>query len=118
LHNKVLSAYDGDEGYKLILKNKDEIFLIISDMNMPRVNGLELKRLIEDTPELKLRAIPFIFHTSVAESLVVKEAYALNIQGYMAKQMDIKKTISLLEKFVGFWSETMHPSYFMVSTKL
>jgi CheY-like chemotaxis protein len=116
--NTVLSAYDGEEAYKLIQKHKDDLFLIICDMNMPKVNGLELKHLIENTPDLKLKAIPFIFHTSVTDSLIVKEAYSLNIQGYMEKKSDYNQTVALLRHFITFWSNTMHPTYFMPEVQL
>jgi CheY-like chemotaxis protein len=108
----VLSAYDGEEGYRLIEKHQDNIFLIISDLNMPKLNGLELKRMIENTPHLKLRAIPFIYHSSIQDPLVVKEAYALGIQGYMQKQDDFSQTVQNLRCFIDFWTSTIHPNLF------
>lgn len=111
--NVMYSAYDGDEGVELIEKHKNDTFLVISDVNMPRLTGLELKRMIENSPVLKLRAIPFIFHTSVQDPVVVKEAYALGIQGYMVKQTNLKKTIGNLRHFISFWCSTAHPTYYM-----
>jgi CheY-like chemotaxis protein len=116
--NPVLSAYNGEDGFSLIRENKNNIFLIISDMNMARVNGLELKRLIESTPELKMKAIPFVFHSTVTDELVVKEAYSLNIQGYIQKRSDVKTSVEVLRHFIEFWTKTMHPNYFMDKTAL
>src|SRR5688500_4424288 len=83
---QVVSAFDGDEAFRLLGECKDNIFLIVCDISMPRVTGLELKRLIENSAILKLKAIPFIFHTSIVDPVIVKEAYALGIQGYMRKE--------------------------------
>ena len=47
-------------------KTKDELFLIISDMNMPKMNRLELKRAIDDDVILKKKSIPFIFSSNEA----------------------------------------------------
>ncbi|MEW6470351.1 MAG: response regulator [Bacteroidota bacterium] len=63
--NEVKSAYDGEDGLSLIKSNKTNIFMVISDINMPRMNGLQLKRVIEGTPELKLRSIPFVFKPAI-----------------------------------------------------
>jgi response regulator RpfG family c-di-GMP phosphodiesterase len=48
--NEVKYAENGEEGLKLIMENKDRIFVIVSDINMPKMNGLEMKRIIEPRP--------------------------------------------------------------------
>lgn len=108
--NEVISAYDGAEGYAALKRHKLDIFMIICDINMPKVNGLELKRMIETTPELKLRAIPFIFHTSQHNPIVVKEAFALGIQGFVKKSADVTQSLRQLELLVNFWSTSVHPN--------
>ncbi|HEX8516695.1 MAG TPA: response regulator [Bacteroidia bacterium] len=109
-NNEVLSAYDGEQGFRLLKENKDDIFLVICDINMPKINGLELKRLIEGTPELKMKAIPFIFHSTHDSGLVVKEAYSLGIQGFVRKADDFTKSVSHLDIIVKFWSSIVHPN--------
>lgn len=108
--NEVVSAYDGEQAFEFLKKNKDPIFIIICDINMPKVNGLELKRLIEGTPELKLKAIPFVFHSTQSSSIVVKEAYALGIQGFIKKSDDISKSVNELDTIIKFWSSVVHPN--------
>jgi CheY-like chemotaxis protein len=108
--NEVISAFNGEEALQVIKENKDDIFLIICDINMPKINGLELKRVIEGTPELKIKAIPFIFHTTHATDLVIKEAYSLGIQGFIQKSNDLSKSVSNLDIIVKFWSTIVHPN--------
>jgi DNA-binding NarL/FixJ family response regulator len=108
--NEVISAYNGEEAFNLIKENKDDIFIIICDINMPRINGLELKRMIEGTPELKLKAIPFIFHSTHDSGIVVKEAYALGIQGFIKKSADITESVSHLGIIIELWSSIVHPN--------
>src|SRR5689334_5196859 len=84
-NNQIVFAANGEEALEKIRENRENIFLIISDINMPRINGLELKRIIEGTPELKLCAIPFIFHSAHDNPLVVKEAFSMGIQGFIKK---------------------------------
>lgn len=108
--NEVVSAYDGAEGLNLIRSNKDDIFIIICDINMPKINGLELKRVIEGTPELKIKAIPFVFHSIHDSGIIVKEAYALGIQGFVRKSDDLTKSYTNLEILIRFWSSIVHPN--------
>src|SRR4051812_15102316 len=66
LKNQIKSFADGLKAYEYLIKTKDEIFIILCDVDMPKMDGLELKRLIEMTPELKIKAIPFFFHSNSA----------------------------------------------------
>jgi CheY-like chemotaxis protein len=109
---KVLSAFDGQEALRLIDKHKSEIFAVVSDIRMPKLNGFELKRIIDSNPELRMLAMPFIFHSSAVDPIIVKEAYSLGIQGFIEKSDDLKKTVSILAHFIRFWSLTVHPSVF------
>ncbi|MFY9311536.1 MAG: response regulator [Bacteroidia bacterium] len=112
-NNEVVSAYNGEEAYEMLKVMKDSIFIIICDVNMPRVNGLELKRMIEGTPELKLRAIPFVFHSTHDSGIVVKEAYSLGIQGFIKKSDDMLQSVSNLEELIRFWGSIVHPNSVM-----
>jgi CheY-like chemotaxis protein len=109
-NNDLKKAHHGEEGLELIKKYKEDIFLIVSDISMPRMNGLELKRVIEGTPELKIKAIPFIFHSSSDDSIVVKEAYSLGIQGFVKKSIDITESVQNLGIIIKFWSSIVHPN--------
>lgn len=108
--NEVVSAYDGEEAFHLLKNNKDDIFIIICDINMPKINGLELKRMIEGTPELKIKAIPFVFHSTHDSGIVVKEAYALGIQGFIKKGEDLTQSVTNLDILIRFWSTIVHPN--------
>ena len=108
--NEVVSAYNGEEALELLKKNKDNIFLIISDIGMPKINGLELKHMVESTPELKIKAIPFIFHSTNDSPIIIKEAYSMGIQGFIKKSADPTQSVQNLEIIVKFWSSIAHPN--------
>lgn len=109
LPNQVVSCMDGSEAYNYLKETKDEIFIILSDLNMPKMDGLELKRLIDMTPELKLKAIPFIFHSSTSSNEEIKTAYSLNIQAFVTKASSIDGTIKSLQHIIALWSDCVHP---------
>jgi len=81
LDNNIFEAEDGLDGVKLLRAQK--IDLIISDWNMPKMDGLELLRTIKDYPELA--AIPFIMITSESEKDKVDEAFKAGVNQYICK---------------------------------
>lgn len=108
--NEIIYGRDGEEGLELIHKNKDNIFMIVSDINMPRMNGLELKRMIEGTPILKIKSIPFVFRTAHNNVVVIKEAYSLGIQGLFIKTADPKDLYDHIEILLKCWTTAVHPN--------
>jgi DNA-binding NtrC family response regulator len=98
-----------DEALEHLKKNADEIFLIISDMAMPRVNGMEFKKLIDQDPYLKQKAIPFIFACNSISRKDVIEAYKYNVQGYFQKPMLPAQQADMLEIIIQYWINSVHP---------
>jgi response regulator RpfG family c-di-GMP phosphodiesterase len=108
--NEILCAQNGEDGLKLIQEHKDNIFMIVSDINMPKMNGFEMKRVIEGTPELKMKSIPFIFQTTHNNVVVIKEAYSLNIQGLLFKTSNLNELQKRVELILTYWTTVVHPN--------
>jgi CheY-like chemotaxis protein len=109
LNNKVHSCYDGHEALVFLRENNEEIFAIISDLNMPKMDGLELKRMIDLIPELKVKCIPFFFHSNSATTEEVSKAYSMNIQGYLRKAIKTEETVACLCCLINLWTKCIHP---------
>lgn len=91
-------------------KNADEIFLIISDMNMPIMNGMEFKKAMDRDEYLRQKSIPFIFASSSPNKSDVIEAYQYRVQGYFKKPTTVKKQAEMLEKIIQYWISCLHPT--------
>ncbi|MDF2437333.1 MAG: histidine kinase [Bacteroidota bacterium] len=107
--NHCVFCSNGQEALDFLRTTNEEVFVVLSDLNMPVMDGLELKRAIENDNILKSKAIPFIFHSSTGNPEEIKTAYSLNIQGYFAKSMKLEGTIKSLNKIVDFWTDCIHP---------
>jgi CheY-like chemotaxis protein len=101
--------YDPEEALEHLKKTNDNIFLIISDMNMPKMNGLELKHAIDSDRKLKKKAVPFIFSSTSVTRSQLEEAYDYRLQGYFIKPNDVKGMAQQLKKIIDYWSESIHP---------
>lgn len=111
VRNEIRTFPNGQEAYDFIRDTKEEIFFIISDINMPKMDGLELKRRLESVADIRARSIPFIFHSSQISPAEVRTAFTLGIQGFIEKD-DYSKTVKLLKAIFYFWSNCIHPKDF------
>src|SRR5690606_26464136 len=80
--NPLLVAGDGVEAWEM-LQDLPRPYLIITDINMPRMNGIELLRKIRQSKEFR-DSIVFALTTSNEEQDKI-DAYELNVAGYMLK---------------------------------
>ncbi|MGI9260369.1 MAG: response regulator [Gammaproteobacteria bacterium] len=104
--NPVIVAKDGIEGWAA-LQNMKRPFLILLDINMPRMNGLELLRMIRHDENFH-NTIVFVLTTSTDEKDKF-EAYNLNVAGYMLKSDMGTSFIRAIEMVEQYWKVIEFP---------
>jgi CheY-like chemotaxis protein len=98
--NPVTVARDGIEGWEA-LQTLPRPFLIILDINMPRMSGIELLKEIRASEKFR-DSIVFILTTSTDEKDKF-EAYHLNVAGYMVKSDMGTSFIRAIEMVKKYW---------------
>ena len=97
LFKTVVLASNGEEGhtkFKEITSSGYSIDLVLSDINMPKMNGIEmLEKIRELAPD-----VPFIFTTARSESEYLMKAIELNVDHYALKPIDMEDILSRVEK--------------------
>lgn len=89
IFKEVITAVDGEDGYEKYNEHKQTIDLILSDINMPRLNGIEMLEKIRKTDG----DIPFIFTTARSETEYLLKAIELNVNHYALKPVNIEDII-------------------------
>ncbi|NTS42678.1 response regulator [Flavisolibacter sp. BT320] len=87
-------------------------FLILSDINMPKLNGLALKRKIHTDAALQAKCIPYLFFTTTASKGAVIEAYSSSAQGFFIKERsmaELEKTINII---IEYWQRCYAPNHY------
>jgi CheY-like chemotaxis protein len=79
--------------------------IIILDLNLPRMNGLEVLAIIKSNDALK--SIPVIVMSSSTSDKDVSSAYSLNANCYTKKPLEIDQFINVMESIRRFWLETV-----------
>ncbi|MFD2571907.1 response regulator [Spirosoma soli] len=108
----VLFFENGQQAVEYLKGTDQRPFLIISEVSLHIMNGLELRRLIEQDAALRKRAIPFIFFTHPIDKELVEEAYELTIQGFFEKRQNLAEMRRQLQAIVDYWSNCLHPNRF------
>jgi CheY-like chemotaxis protein len=109
ISNSLVIKENGEEALDYLKTNTDNLFLILCDINMPRMNGRELKEHIEKENNLKYRSIPFVYLSTSSDPGDIKAAYDLNAQSYFSKPSTFEKTINLLSSIISYWNYASVP---------
>ena len=92
------------------LKSKKEVpFIIISDINLPRMDGFELRKKILREADITDKSIPFIFWSTTTSEAQIKKAYDLSAHGFFLKGRTYKELKDGLEEIVRYWSKSLAP---------
>jgi CheY-like chemotaxis protein len=84
-NNKLVFFGDSIQALEYLTNTEIEPFIVLSDINMPKLNGMELREKIHNNEDLRLKCIPYLFFSTKAEQKHVIEAYSRSIQGFFVK---------------------------------
>jgi two-component system, cell cycle response regulator DivK len=93
---EILEAFDGVEGVKSAGENIPN--LILMDIMMPKMDGLEATRIIK--ADIKTKYIPIIALTSYAMKGDREKTIEAGCDGYIAKPIDIQELLKTIEHFL------------------
>ena len=108
--SKVEYFDDAVEALEHLKQNDDEIFLIISDMNMPRMNGMDFKKAIDNDSALRGKSIPFIFATSASVKSEITQAFDYRVQGFFRKPDTTEEQADMFDIIIKYWIISSHPN--------
>ncbi len=109
--NQLIFLKGGEEALQFLQDTEIEPFLLMSDMNMPKLNGMELREKVHNNEDLRKKTIPYLFFTTSAEQQDVIEAYSRSIQGFFIKPDDYKEIKETMIKIVEYWKKCESPDY-------
>jgi len=108
--NKIVFFEDGNDALDYLNKTDTTPFLILSDINMPRINGFEVRTKVHTNELLSLKCIPYLFFTTHANKKSVIDAYSMSVQGFFVKPQSYEKLQSTIKTIMEYWQECIAPS--------
>jgi CheY-like chemotaxis protein len=90
----------------------EQPFIIFCDINMPGMNGIEMRNEIINDPHLRDKSIPFVFYSTAANPSQIRKAYELTVQGFFQKPSTYAELLQMLKLIIDYWKVCRHPNDF------
>jgi response regulator RpfG family c-di-GMP phosphodiesterase len=109
--NKVISFEQPADAYHYLDNNDEQPYIIVCDVNLPGMSGLDFKNKLDGNKKLRKKSIPFVFYSTSAEKKYVQEAFIeLTVQGYFRKADNYKEIKSQIKTIFEYWKICQHPN--------
>jgi CheY-like chemotaxis protein len=109
--NQIIFFNDGQDALAYLTEMTTEPFIVFSDINMPKLNGIELRNQIIENEDIRLKTIPYLFFTTSAEQDAVIDAYSKSIQGFFIKPTSFEELKNTVKTIVEYWQKCESPHY-------
>lgn len=112
ISNPLFIARNGLEALEMLREEKEplaKVRIILLDLNMPKMSGIEFLAEIRKDPELKSLSV-FVMSTSNEESDKVS-AYGLNVAGYIVKPLSFENFANAVAVLNHYWNLCEQPTY-------
>ncbi|MBK9793115.1 MAG: response regulator [Sphingobacteriales bacterium] len=109
--NEVIFFKEGEKALEYLTDTTIEPFIIFSDINMPRLNGMELRAKVHENEDLRIKSIPYLFFSTSAEQQHVIDAYSKSIQGFFVKPKAYSEIKETIKTIVEYWQKCVSPNY-------
>jgi CheY-like chemotaxis protein len=100
---------DGFQALEHLTQSSEKPFLILSDINLPKLNGFELRQKIHNNEALRLKCIPYLFMTTAASHQAIVEAYSASIQGFFVKPNTYEGLMRTIRRIMEYWQDCKAP---------
>ena len=102
LKHQIIESNNGEAALDILKKKEVLPDIILLDLNMPKINGIEFLKIIKSDPYLKY--IPTIVLTTSNNKRDLLECYKIGIAGYILKPLKYDDYVAKVEKLLAYWS--------------
>ena len=110
--NDIIFFFDGQEALDFLNTTDIIPFLIMSDINMPRLDGFALRDKIRTDAQLQIKCIPYLFFSTASSQQAVLDAYSLSVQGFFVKDNTISELEHTIRIIIEYWKKCVAPHNF------
>jgi CheY-like chemotaxis protein len=108
--NKITFIEDPMDAIPYLSNPEVKPFIIISDINMPKMSGFELREEILKNDEIFAKCVPYIFLSTSKSPENVLRAYSCHAQGYFKKENDFALFRTVIQNIVEYWRTSLTPT--------
>ncbi|WDF57585.1 response regulator [Flavobacterium sp. KACC 22758] len=109
--NKVVFIEDPTLAITYLSSPDTNPFIIFSDINMPKIDGFELRRQILANADISQKCVPYIFLSTSKNPENVKKAYSYHVQGYFSKEENFPAYKLMIQNIMEYWLKSLSPVF-------
>jgi CheY-like chemotaxis protein len=110
--NKILFFSDGQKALDHLNSTNELPFLILSDINMPKLSGFALREKLKTDSNLSNKCIPYLFFSTALNQKAVIDAYSQSVQGFFVKQNSMVELEKTIHAIMEYWRRCAAPNDF------
>ena len=107
--NPLLFLSNGNAVLAYLDSNKKTPFLILCDVNIPGMDGFQLKAKLLEQSTTNYKSVPFVFWSSRVSRAQVQHAYDLAVNGFFVKEDTFEEIKVSLSRIVDYWARSKVP---------
>jgi CheY-like chemotaxis protein len=100
--NKIIEANNGEEALEMLEKGENLPQLVLLDLNMPRISGIEFLSIMKQ--DERLRFIPTVVLTTSSNQRDLLECFKIGIAGYILKPLKYEEYVEKISKVLTYWN--------------
>ena len=102
LNHIINVANNGEEALEILEDNQQWPDLILLDLNMPRISGIEFLMILKNNDDLK--HIPTVILTTSDNQKDIEECYRIGVSGYIVKPLKYYDYVDKIQNVLSYWS--------------
>jgi DNA-binding NtrC family response regulator len=109
--NEIIFFDDGLKAFDYLLDMDTTPFLIITDVNLPKISGTELQEKIRNSGNTRLQCVPVLYFTNEASQSTLINAYSRSVQGFFKKPDTYYQFSQTIKVIIEYWKECRGPNF-------
>jgi DNA-binding NtrC family response regulator len=110
LTNELIFLKDAEEAMRMLEQVRIAPFIIICELNLPGVNGFDLRQKMLDRNKKRFKSVPFIYWTTQASEQQIVKAYDLSVHGLFIKDPNFNELKNTFTSIINYWLKSKMPS--------
>ena len=107
VENELATTQNGEEALAWLEAHRDDLpGLILLDLNMPRMNGIEFLQVIKQDETFKM--VPVVVLTTSEDQQDRVNSFKLSVAGYMIKSYEYPKFVEMMKGIQHYWDMSKH----------
>ena len=107
VRNQVIFFDSGESALEYLNNETSNPFLVLSDIKLPGIDGITLRKKLLETENRYGRHLPFIFLTTGTYRKAVLDSYAVSVQGFFIKPLQLSELQNLILKIIDYWKQSV-----------